>query len=261
MTQTNPVTAACLGRAGRLRRRRWALAVAVTVGAVMPVRAATDGPPQGVLTLASSASVEVVQDVLSVTLSATREGPDAGAVQAALKQALDAALAQARRVAKPGQLEVSAGNFSLYPRYAPASTRSGSGAAGGIVGWQGRTELRLEGRDMQAIAQLTGHIDTMTIARVAYSLSREQREAVENQVAAQAIARYRASAADYARQFGYAGYVIREVNVSSDASSRAVPMAMARAESLASAVPAALPVEAGRSSVTATVSGSIQLTR
>lgn len=268
MTQTSPTVVPArfgrppVARAGRPGRRQWALAAAAAVGAVMPVRAATDVPPQGVLTLAASASVEVAQDVLSVTLSATREGADAGAVQSALKQALDAALAQARRAAKPGQLEVSAGNFSLYPRYAPASNRSSSGAAGGgIVGWQGRTELRLEGRDMQAIAQLTGRIDTMTIARVAYSLSREQREAVENQVAAQAIARYRASAADYARQFGYAGYVIREVNISSDASSRAVPMAMARAESLASAVPVALPVEAGRSSVTVSVGGSIQLTR
>ena len=32
-------------------------------------------------------------------------------------------------------------------------------------------------------------------------------------VSAQAIARYRALAAEYARQFGYAGYAIREVSV------------------------------------------------
>lgn len=271
MTMTNPFAPLARGKdlegragsgAGWLAHCRCAMAVAATVWGLMPVRAVADVAPQGVVTLAASASVEVVQDVLSVTMSATRDGADAGAVQAALKQALDAALAQARRVARPGQLEVSAGNFSLYPRYAPAGTRGGStAAAGAIVGWQGSTELRLEGRDMQAIAQLTGRIDTMTIARVAYSLSREQREAVETEVAAQAIARYRASAADYARQFGYTDYVIREVNISTDASSRAAPIAMARAEALTSAAAPPLPVQAGHGSVTVHVSGSVQLTR
>ncbi len=36
----------------------------------------------------------------------------------------------------------------------------------------------------------------MTIARVGYSLSREARERLEGEVAAQAIARFRAKAAD-----------------------------------------------------------------
>ena len=46
----------------------------------------------------------------------------------------------------------------------------------------------------------------MTIARVSYGVSRELREKVEGEVTAQAIARYRAKAADYAKQFGYTGY-------------------------------------------------------
>ena len=41
----------------------------------------------------------------------------------------------------------------------------------------------------------------MTIARVGYSLSRESREKVEGELAAQAIGRYRAKAADYAAAF------------------------------------------------------------
>jgi predicted secreted protein len=125
-------------------------------------------------------------------------------VQSQLKQALDAALAEARKAARPGQLEVQTGNFSLYPRYA---------AKGGINGWQGSAELVVEGKDMPAIGQLTGRIGTMTIARVGYGLSRELREKVEGEVTAQAIARFRARAADYAKQFGYAGYLMREVSV------------------------------------------------
>ena len=37
-------------------------------------------PPQGVVSLMSSATVEVTKDLLTVTLSTAREGPDAGSV-------------------------------------------------------------------------------------------------------------------------------------------------------------------------------------
>ena len=60
--------------------------------ASVPARADT-APAQGVLGLSASASVEVTKDLLSVTFSTSKEGADANAVQAQLKQALDAALA------------------------------------------------------------------------------------------------------------------------------------------------------------------------
>src|SRR5947209_18160770 len=93
-------------------------------------------PPEGVLGLSANASVEVVKDLLSVTFSTSREGSDANAVQGQLKQALDAALAEAKKAARPGQLDVHTGNFSLYPRYANA-TSSGRAA---VSGWQGSAE-------------------------------------------------------------------------------------------------------------------------
>ena len=65
--------------------------------------------PQGVVGLASSASVEVARDLLQITFSTTREGADANAVQSQLKQAIDAALAEARKAARPGQVDVQTG--------------------------------------------------------------------------------------------------------------------------------------------------------
>ena len=213
--------------------------------------AAETPPPQGVVSLSASASVEVVRDLLTVTLSTTREGADAATVQSQLKQALDAALAEAKRAAKPGQLEVQTGNFSISPRY------TNKGASNG---WQGSAELVLEGRDMQAIGQLTGRITTLTIARVGYNLSRELREKSEGEVSAQAIARYRAKAADYAKQFGYAGYAIREVNVNANEQMppRGVPMQM---KAMAVASEEALPVEPGKGTVSVNVSGTVQMNR
>lgn len=208
-------------------------------------------PPAGVVNLQASASAEVPRDLLAVTLSVTREGPDAASVQTALKQALDAALAEARKAAKPGQVDVQTGNFALFPRYSKNNT---------ISGWQGNAELQVEGRDMSAIAALTGRITTMAISRVSYSLSRELRDKTESDLAAQAIARYRARATDVAKQFGYSGYTLREVGVSATEPGFPQPLPRMRAMA-AQASDEALPVEAGKGVVTVVVSGSVQLTK
>lgn len=233
------------------RITRHALALSVALAA--PFAWSADAPPpQGVVSLSSSATLEVTRDLLSVTFNTTREGADAAAVQSQLKQALDAALVEARKAAKPGQVEVQTGNFTISPRYT---------SKGVANGWQGSAELVVEGRDMQAIGQLTGKITTLTINRVGYAISRELREKSEGEVSAQAIARYRAKAADYAKQFGYSGYAIREVNVSSN-EQQPMPRPMMMAKS--AAAPTAdemLPVEPGKGTVTVNVNGTVQMAK
>jgi predicted secreted protein len=221
------------------------LALAVPVAAL-----ADTAPPQGVLSLTASASVEVTKDLLSMTFSTAKDGTDANAVQAQLKQALDAALAEAKKAARPGQVDVQTGTFSLYPRYAPK---------GGINGWQGTAQLIVEGRDMASIGQLSGRIASMTIASVDFRLSKEASQKVEGDVTVEAIARYRSKATEYARQFGYAGYSIREVNVATgDAQQTPYPRARTTAMSSATASDP-LAVEPGKALVTATVNGTVQM--
>ena len=214
-------------------------------------------PVNGVLNLSTAATVKVTKDVLGVSFTVTREGVDAQAVQSALKQALEAALAEARKLARPGAVEVQTGNFALYPRYSNPS----KGAQPAINGWQGSAELMVQGKDIAAIAQLSGRIQTMSIARVGYSLSREAREKVEADVTAQAIARWRVKAAQMAQQFGYSGYSVREVNVgTNDVGQPHIRQAMSVSRASAG-VEEALPTEAGKGEVTATVSGSAQMTK
>jgi predicted secreted protein len=151
---------------------------------------------------------------------------------------------------------VQTGGFSLHPRYGQPSPRGPMV----INGWQGSAELIVQGRDAQAISQLTGRIGTMSIARVGWSLSREAREKVEADVQAEAITRFRARAEAVSKQFGFAGYTLREVAVSSDGAQPMPPQPMMRMQAgLAAAQGDALPVEAGKATVTATVSGSVQL--
>ncbi|MCE4553503.1 SIMPL domain-containing protein [Roseateles cellulosilyticus] len=205
------------------------------------------------LSLSASATADVTRDIMGVSFSTTREGAEAAPVQAALKQALDAALTEARKAARPGQVDVQTGGFSLTPRYDPKT--------GKINGWQGSAELLVEGRDIAAVAQLSGRISTLSISRVGYSLSREAREKAEGEISAQAIARYRAKAADYAKQFGYADYLIGEVNVSSDEPGPR-PMMMAKMAAAPRGIAdESLPTEAGKATVTVNVSGSVVLKR
>ncbi len=207
--------------------------------------------PQNVVQLSAEGQVEVAQDLLSMTLSTTKEGGDAPTVQSQLKTALDAALAEARKAAQPGQLDVRTGNFSLYPRY---------GKDGKIATWSGTVELVLDGRDFPRITGVAGRIGTLTVSRIGFGLSREQRAKVEGEAQAQAIERFKAKAADLAKNFGFARYTLREVAVNTGESSPMPrPRMMAMEAKSFSADSAPVPVEAGKSTVTVNVSGSVQM--
>lgn len=206
--------------------------------------------PQNVVSLQSSGTVEVQQDLLMITMSTSKDGADAAAVQTQLKTALDAALAEAKKTAQPGQMDVRTGAFNMYPRYSRDSK---------ITGWQGTTELVLEGRDFARISAAAGKINTLTLGQVSFALSREARAKVEGEAQAQAIERFKAKASEISKNFGFSGYSIREVSVNANDQGFAPRgrAEMMQAKSMSSDAP--VPVEAGRSNVVVQVSGSVQM--
>lgn len=207
-------------------------------------------PLQNVAQLSASGTVEVQQDLLSISMNTTVSGADANVVQTQLKQALDTALAQAKQSAVPGQMDVRTGNFSLYPRYAKE---------GKINGWQGTAELVLEGRDFPRITSTAGKIQTLTLGNVSFALSREQRARVEGEAQALAIAQFKAKAVEVAKNFGFNGYTLREVSINAnDQGYTPRPRVMAM-QAKSDMMEAAVPVEAGKSAVVVTVSGSVQM--
>jgi predicted secreted protein len=222
------------------------LALAGAAAAQVPVLP----PPQNVLQLQASGTVEIQQDLLSMTLTTAREGTNAAAVQAQLRSALDAALTEARRTAQPGQLDVRTGNFAIYPRH---------NREGRIAGWTGTAELVLEGRDFGRITEAAARVQTMTLGGVSFGLSREQRAKVEGDAQSLAIERFKARAQVLARGFGFSGYTLREVAVNTNEPGFMPRMRMAAAPPAVGEAAAQVPVEPGRSAVTVVVSGSVQL--
>lgn len=203
-----------------------------------------------VVTLSASASQEVPQDWLVMRLSATREGSDAGQVQAQMRTALDVALDMAKARATAQGMEVRTGQFGLHPRY---------GSNGRINGWQGRAELVLQGRDFALIARTAAEIPQMTVSSSQFVLSAQARQALEAQVQRQAIERFRQRAADIASAFGFTDYTLGHVSVG-DASGSEPPRPMMLAHAAkAFEADASVPVEAGKEAVQVTVSGSIHL--
>jgi predicted secreted protein len=231
-------------------RTRTILAGCALAAAAASLPAQTLAPPQNVLQLQASGTVEVQQDLLQMNLTTAREGTDPTAVQSQLKAALDAALAEAKKSAQPGQLDVRTGNFALYPRH---------NREGRISGWTGTAELILEGRDFGRITQAAGRIQSMTLGGISFGLSREQRSRVEGEAQTLAIDRFKAKAAELARGFGFSGYTLREVAVNANEPGFTPKLRMAAQDARVSSAEAAVPVEPGKSTVMVTVSGSVQL--
>lgn len=208
---------------------------------------------QQILQLSASARKEVQHDWLSIVVRAQQEGADPVALQNQLKTTLEAALSSLRPRLEPQQLEVRSGHFGIYPRH---------NNQGRVTGWQGQVDLVVEGRDFARVSQLAGNLPRMTVAQADFSLSREGRQQLEAEVQSQAVQNFRQRAQALARDFGFAGYTLRQVNVS--AVDRPEPgiqprLMVAEAAMAPAAAPSAIPLVAGKDEVRITVSGSIQL--
>lgn len=205
---------------------------------------------QGLLKVAhltATATAEAAQDFLEVVLGATLEGPTAATVQALLIRAVDAALVMGRQASQPGQLQVRSGNFSLQPR---------QGRDGQMTGWQGTAQVILEGRDFARITAQAGRMSSLSVQQVNFSLSRELQAQLQAQAQSEAIAQFKRDATLIVRDFGLSSYTLREVQVGPQSS----PWPTARPMfSMARMADVPLPAEAGKGSVSVTVTGSVQM--
>lgn len=206
--------------------------------------------PSQRVTLSASATVQVPQDELTLTLSTQREGSSAPELQNQLKTALDAALTLARRQAQAPSMTVSTGRFGLTPRH----DRNGK-----LVGWQGTAELILQGRDFVRISQTAAQLQTLSVASVVFGLSTQQRQDAQAQAQSQAIAHFQKNATDIAKDFGFAGYTLGEIHINANQPGPVRPYMMAASVRSAADESSPVPMEAGLSQVNVTVSGSVQL--
>lgn len=208
---------------------------------------------ENAVSFTSTATEELVQDQMTVTLQVLKEGTVASDVQSALKAAIDGALKEARQSVEPnGALEVKSGGFSVFPRYS---------SNGKISGWQGSAQLIVEGTDMPRINQLVGRLSQLNVTGLGYGLSRPLREAKESALTTQAITRFKLRAQQMAKDFGFKSYSLGEVSVSSTdpGFENRPPVLYAMRAKAMDASESALPSEPGKGALSVTVSGSVIL--
>ena len=203
------------------------------------------------LNLTAQSSVKATQDYLSVTLSASRDGATGQAVQAELKKVLDQAIILANPLEAGDLLQAKTGQFRVVPVYDSRDQR--------IQGWRGTAQLIIEGKDFVRITTLAGNIQKMPVTNVAFGLSPSARAKYEEEAQKLAVADFRQRAKLLTEQFGFSNYSIDNVHVNA---SHDMPMPMARME-MAASMPAKMaspiPVEAGETTVTVVVNGSVQM--
>lgn len=166
---------------------------------------------------------------------------------------MESALTEARKAAQgqPG-IEVRTGSFSVQPRYTNA---------GRISGWQGSAQLVLEGTDTTRISQTAGKLTQLNVVNMQYGLSRGLRERHEAALTNEAIQRFRSRASAMASAFGFKGYTLGEVSVSStEPGFEPRPYMMATRAKTMEAADAALPVEPGKGRLSVSVNGQVYLT-
>ena len=208
--------------------------------------------PTQVVSLSASAQQEMQQDWLTVVVHASLEGNEPVAVQNQLKAVVEQALAQLRPQVQAQSFEVRTGQFGISPRH---------GEKGRLLGWQGQADVVIEGRDFAKVSQAAAQVPRMVVTQAVFSLSRQARQQLEAEVQSQAVQNFRQRAQALAKDFGFASYTLRQVNVSSvDRPEPGIqPRLMMAADAAAAPVQAPIPLVAGKDEVRITVSGSIQL--
>jgi len=207
-------------------------------------------PPAGVLSLSAEAVTEVPTDVVQLTLAAEQEGAEPSAISSALSARTQAVLAQAKRTSG---VEAQSGGFTIHP----STDRNGR-----ISTWRGRSEVILKSKDFAAVSKLAGELaNQMQVQNVAFSLSREARQATEAKLAEQAVSAFRDKAQVSTKLFGYSGYTIREVSMNDSGGVVPPTPRMYSAKAMSADAGAPIPMEGGKAHVTVSVNGSVQMVK
>ena len=209
--------------------------------------------PAGVVRLVAGASAALAPDRAVATFAAVRQGPDVAALNTQVASLLDAAVKTARAV--PG-VEVQTGGFQTSPhdKVAAGQVRQD--------GWTVRAQLTVKSADFAALGRLAAQLaQTLQVQGTGTEMSIALQAREQARLTQMAIANFRIEAQAAARDFGYAGYTLREVDVSPLQGASPAPRPMFRAMAAPGMEAPGIPIEAGLQTLSVTVSGAVQLQR
>ncbi|CAB3945097.1 hypothetical protein LMG6001_01081 [Achromobacter insolitus] len=230
-----------------------ALSAAPLVHAQAPAPAAAEASASRApeLTLQATASSEVKQDTVRISLSAEVEAQDQPAAGKKLTAALDDVIKRARDVK---DVEVRTGGYNVWPN---------TSSKGKISSWRGQGEVILESKNFEAAAALASKLsDKTAISNISFLLSREAREAEERKLLKEAAQAFKDRALAAANAFGFSGYRLSKLELGGSGGAVPVPRMMgaaAMAKDASGGYSPDVPLEAGNVTVSIAVNGTIVL--
>ena len=235
-----------------------ACAAVAALAAVQPAHAQAQAPaateasasraPE--LSLQATASSEVKQDTVRITLSSEVDAPDQPAAGKKLSAALDDVVKRARDVKG---VEVRTGSYNVWPN---------TNNKGKIASWRGHGEVVLESKDFAAAAALASKLsDKTAISNIGFLLSREAREAEERKLLKEAAQAFKERALAASNAFGFSGYRLSKLELGGSGGPMPMPrmMGAAMAKDASAGYSPDVPLEAGDVTVSIAVNGTIVL--
>lgn len=226
-----------------------ALLTASALFVATPARAgeAEARPQATTVELSAEASKAAVNDLATAVLYVERNGPNAAAVAREVNREIAAALDVART---RSEVKVQSGNTSTWPVYA----QDGKGR---ITGWRMRSEIQLESRNLSAMSELVGELQSsLALAHINMQPAPETRRKAIDEATVDALQAFEQRAGMIA---GALGRKHRIAHLSVGHSGFQPPMPRMRAAAAMSADMASAPLEGGESQVSVHVSGRIEL--
>lgn len=205
----------------------------------------------GLVSFAASASRKVANDQINASLSKTAQNKSSAEVQNQIATTLNQAMAIAR---KYPQVQVTSGNQATYPQYDKNQK---------IIGWTGNATLNLKSTDTVAASKLIADLQAfMTMDNLAFTVSDAKRKEVEQALMVDASRNFQQQATALLPAWGAQSYqlVNVEFNQGNEYHPRARVMPMMAMAKMENAV-ADQDFQAGDTSITVTVNGTVQLIR
>lgn len=198
------------------------------------------------INLSANAKTEVSNDEMSAYLQILRSGSDA----AKLGEAVNKSAQEALRIAKSfDAITVQTQGYHTQPMYKD----------GKISSWQVSQQLRLKSSDFTQMSELLAELQSFgNIQSMQFAISDDRLESTRQDLAKQAIEKFRAQAKAIQLQFAASGYKLVNLSVNQGGySPRYMEASGMRMDTMAKAAPVA--IEAGSDEVSVDVHGQIQL--
>lgn len=177
---------------------------ALVLTTALPAAAETDTLHYNIVEFAESANLEITRDTMTAYFSIASEGKDRATVNKAFQKKSN----DFNKAVQNNKLQTEILNRSASPHY---EYNNGKRIQ---TGWEEEAVFKVENKDFDAINRLTDEtLQSATLNRISFSISKEKREAAVDQVSKAAILRFKDRAQDLAKTLGFSNYKIVKLNL------------------------------------------------